>query len=86
MAQTFGGLYIFVVIFLFILAILWFLLPFAIFGTKDRLDALLKEARAIKSEMEIIRAEITGQKRLEEPVQPVAAEDRVRDQQWTKTE
>lgn len=28
-------------IFLFILAILWFLLPFAIFGTKDKLQTLI---------------------------------------------
>lgn len=32
-------------IFLFFLAILWFLLPFAIFGTKDKLDTLIAETR-----------------------------------------
>jgi SNF family Na+-dependent transporter len=32
-------------IFLLILAILWFLLPFAIFGTKDKLDALIAEIK-----------------------------------------
>lgn len=32
-----------VFLFLFVLAVLWFLLPFAIFGTKDLLEKLIAE-------------------------------------------
>lgn len=45
MAGGFGVLGMIFFIFLFVLAILWILMPFAIFGTKDRLDALIAEAR-----------------------------------------
>lgn len=34
-----------VIIFLVVLAVLWFILPFAIFGTKRRLDQLIHEVR-----------------------------------------
>ena len=37
----FGLLSMAVAIFLGVLGILWFILPFAIFGTKDRLDRLI---------------------------------------------
>ena len=40
-----AGLGVLVIIFLFILAILWFLLPFAIFGTKDLLKELIIETK-----------------------------------------
>jgi len=43
MAETFGSLYILLIIFLLILAILWFILPFAIFGIKPLLNKLLAE-------------------------------------------
>lgn len=33
------------IVFLVVLAILWFLLPFAIFGTKPKLDELLQETK-----------------------------------------
>jgi hypothetical protein len=42
-AAALGTAWIFVVLFLVVLAILWFLLPFAIFGTKRRLDELIEE-------------------------------------------
>jgi hypothetical protein len=41
-----GGLGVAIILFLLILAILWFVLPFAVFGTKPKLDEtnkLLKE-------------------------------------------
>ena len=41
-----------VFIFLFFLAILWFLLPFAIFGTKDKLQALIDESIANRKAIE----------------------------------
>jgi hypothetical protein len=38
-----GGLSIIVMLFLLVLGVLWFCLPFAIFGTKDKLDHLISE-------------------------------------------
>lgn len=43
MNELSGGLYVIVFLFLLVLAILWFFLPFAIFGTKDILQKLLAE-------------------------------------------
>lgn len=43
MNEILGGLGVFWVLFLVILALLWFILPFAVFGIKDRLDKLIKE-------------------------------------------
>jgi hypothetical protein len=40
-----GVVVVVVVLFLFVLAILWFLLPFAIFGTKDKLSELIAETK-----------------------------------------
>lgn len=41
----FGGAYILFVVFLVVLAIVWILLPFAIFGIKPKLDALVHQMR-----------------------------------------
>lgn len=49
-----GGTYIFLILFLIVLGILWFLLPFAIFGTKRRLDSLITEVRQINSELKVL--------------------------------
>ena len=45
MGETLGGLYFVVVVFIFVLAVLWFFLPFAIFGTKDKLSELIAETK-----------------------------------------
>lgn len=42
---AYTGLSFIVVIFLFVLAILWFFLPFAIFGTKDLIEQQIKESK-----------------------------------------
>lgn len=39
--EVLGGFALVVMLFLVVLAILWFILPFAIFGTKARLDSLI---------------------------------------------
>jgi biopolymer transport protein ExbB/TolQ len=39
------ALVLFVMLFLVVLGILWFLLPFAVFGVKDRLDQLIRLQR-----------------------------------------
>ena len=43
MAEVLGGLGLFWIIFLVALGVLWFLLPFAVFGLKGRLDAQIAE-------------------------------------------
>ena len=43
MEAIFGSASVFVIIFLAILAVCWFLLPFAIFGVKPRLDRIIEE-------------------------------------------
>ncbi len=44
-----GSLWFVKLLFLLCLAILWFILPFAIFGTKKRLDTLIEEAQKTNS-------------------------------------
>ena len=39
-------------LFLLVLAILWFLLPFAVFGTKDILKDILAELKAVRAALE----------------------------------
>jgi outer membrane lipoprotein-sorting protein len=58
MMETMTGFGLVTSVFLFVLAILWFLLPFAIFGTKDRLDAILQEMKALNKELAVMRAEL----------------------------
>lgn len=49
MADFLGGGFGFVIfVFLVVLAILWFVLPFAVFGIKSRMDRLIAETRATK--------------------------------------
>jgi hypothetical protein len=55
-----GGFGVFVFLFLFILAILWFLLPFAIFGTKDKLVELIEESKKTNTQLSALKAEITS--------------------------
>lgn len=40
-----GSFTVIIVLFSIVLAILWFILPFAIFGTKSKLDQLIHEAK-----------------------------------------
>lgn len=43
--DTLAGMSMFVFLFLAILAILWFCLPFAVFGVKERLSTLIREQK-----------------------------------------
>lgn len=45
MNETWGVLYGVALLFLFVLAVLWFCLPFAVFGTKPKLEELRLELR-----------------------------------------
>jgi len=55
-----GGVGLFIILFLFVLAVLWFLLPFAIFGTKDKLAAIIAESRKTNVELAKIAAELAA--------------------------
>jgi hypothetical protein len=50
----FGGMSTILLIFLFVLAVLWFILPFAIFGTKGKLDELIAETKKTNQQLEIL--------------------------------
>ena len=57
-----GGLGLFGVVlffFLLVLAVLWFFLPFAIFGTKDKLSALIFEVQKTNAELARISTELS---------------------------
>lgn len=56
--EAIGGLSILWILFLLVLGILWFLLPFAIFGTKDRLRDLIEENRRSNQELAAIRKQL----------------------------
>lgn len=61
MADLLGGSFgIIIILFLFVLALLWFLLPFAIFGTKDKLAAIIVESRKTNAELERIASELSA--------------------------
>jgi len=45
MVETFDLFFVLLILFLVVLAVLWFLLPFAVFGIKDRLDVLIRESQ-----------------------------------------
>ncbi len=55
-----GVLGLVVILFLFVLAVLWFFLPFAIFGTKDKLAALIVESRKTNVELSRVVAELAA--------------------------
>jgi hypothetical protein len=59
-SEALGYFYIFGYVFLIALAILWFFLPFAIFGIKDKLSALINEARATNEQLAELRSEIAS--------------------------
>ena len=53
-----GIVYMILVIFLFVLGILWFLLPFAVFGIKNRLDLMVTEIKQVNVELRRSNAEL----------------------------
>ncbi len=60
-ANVFGGfLGVLLILFAAVLAVLWFLLPFAVFGIKDRLETLIAEARRSNEELPRIRGELAS--------------------------
>ncbi len=69
MNETLGGLYAGIALFLLVLAILWFFLPFAIFGTKDKLNQLILETQETNEELRRIRIELSGTSPLRAPTE-----------------
>lgn len=57
--ETITSLGVIWILFLLVLGILWFLLPFAIFGTKDRLRDLIEESRRSNQELVAIRKQLS---------------------------
>ena len=55
-----GGFGLVVILFLFVLALLWFLLPFAIFGTKDKLAEIIAESKKTNAELARISSELAA--------------------------
>ena len=58
MAEILGSFTIIIVLFLVVLAILWFILPFAIFGTKDKLDELIRETKKTNDHLVRLRSDL----------------------------
>ncbi|MBA6396194.1 hypothetical protein [Colwellia sp. BRX10-4] len=63
-----GGVGVAVILFLVVLAILWFLLPFAIFGTKDKLSELITESKKTNEQLSALRSEVATLKANDDPV------------------
>ena len=53
-----SGVGLAVVVFLAVLAVLWFLLPFAIFGIKDKLTELIAETKNTNNQLSELKSEI----------------------------
>ena len=60
MSEFMAGSGIIVVLFLFVLAVLWFFLPFAIFGTKDKLAEIIAESKRTNAELARIATELAA--------------------------
>ena len=58
MDDSLAGLYLAIGIFLAVLAVLWFLLPFAVFGTKDKLTQLINETKKTNEELALLRQQL----------------------------
>jgi len=52
-----------VIIFLIVLAVLWFLLPFAVFGTQGRLQKIIDELHSLNSAILQLKTEVSNIKR-----------------------
>ncbi|MBA6335997.1 hypothetical protein H4J57_02135 [Colwellia sp. BRX8-7] len=63
-----GGVGVAIILFLFVLAVLWFLLPFAIFGTKDKLSELIAESKKTNEQLSALRLEVATLKANDDPV------------------
>lgn len=60
MNETLAGINIFVALFLLVLAVLWLLLPFAVFGIKNRLDRMLSQSEKVLKQLEHMTGHSSG--------------------------
>lgn len=60
MSELTGGVGLVIALFFVVLALLWFLLPFAIFGTKDKLAEIIAETKKTNAELARISAELAA--------------------------
>lgn len=60
MSELTGGVGLVIALFFVVLALLWFLLPFAIFGTKDKLAEIIAETKKTNAELARIAAELAA--------------------------
>jgi len=80
--EALGGLYVGGVLFLVAMAILWFFLPFAVFGTKDKLIQLIAETRTTNQAVHELTKEVVAlrsvmaQRPLPPPITPPGRPDR----------
>ena len=56
MNETINILYVLGGLFLLLLVILWISLPFAVFGTKEKLDELIRETKSTNDQLEKLRS------------------------------
>lgn len=52
----FGGAGGLIIVFLILMAVLWFLLPFAVFGVKGLLRDILAREKAIETELKLLNS------------------------------
>ena len=72
-------LFIVVGVFLIILLILWFLLPFAIFGTKVKLNDLINETKKTNDQLEKLRALFVARIKLQKDSKSLTKESKSED-------
>lgn len=64
--EALGGLYLVVVLLMAFVGVLWILMPFAIFGTKDKLETLIIETKrnteALEAMHETLKTQITAKR------------------------
>ena len=70
-----GALGIIVIGFLVVLSVLWFILPFAVFGIKNRLDNVVAELRELRNTTAYSHHEIRKTNQILKVVHNVAEED-----------
>jgi len=56
--EEIGVLYVVGAAFLIVLGVLWFFLPFAIFGIKDKLSELIEESKTTNKQLSELQSEI----------------------------
>ncbi len=68
--MTGGIFYLAAMLFLVVLAILWFLLPFAVFGVKGRMDDMTMHVKDLKRELTMLRRDLNSQEQSGQKADP----------------